>query len=60
MNGLKLIEKIYQINNQCPVVLMTGYGHKITREVQDRLKILKLLAKPVMVSDLANSLKVVF
>ena len=57
MTGEKLAEKIMEIRSDIPVILCTGYSEKITRKQAAEMGIQSLLMKPLVMYDLATTVR---
>jgi CheY-like chemotaxis protein len=57
LTGDKLAQKIINIRNDIPVVLCTGYSEKFTRQNASEMGIHSLLMKPLVMRDLANTVR---
>jgi PAS domain S-box-containing protein len=57
MTGDKLAEKIIDIRSDIPVILCTGYSEKITRRDASEMGIQSFLMKPLVMRDLANTVR---
>jgi len=57
MTGDKLAEKIIDIRSDIPVILCTGYSEKITRKDASEMGIQSFLMKPLVMRDLANTVR---
>jgi PAS domain S-box-containing protein len=57
MTGEKLAEKMMEIRSDIPVILCTGYSEKITRKHASEMGIQSLLMKPLVMYDLATSVR---
>jgi PAS domain S-box-containing protein len=55
--GDKLAKKIIHIRNDIPVVLCTGYSEKFTRQNASEMGIQTFLMKPLVMRDLANTVR---
>ncbi|MBN2279212.1 MAG: response regulator [Candidatus Marinimicrobia bacterium] len=60
MTGLTLSEKIHEINKNLPVIMMTGYGSKISKQEQLEAGIIKILTKPVLIHELSEFIREIF
>jgi PAS domain S-box-containing protein len=57
MTGEKLAEKMMDIRSDIPVILCTGYSEKITRKHAYEMGIQSLLMKPLVMRDLATTVR---
>ncbi len=57
LTGDKLVEKIYHINPNVPVILCTGLGDTVGKNSFDTPSIKGFLKKPVPVRDMANTVR---
>jgi PAS domain S-box-containing protein len=57
LTGEKLAEKMMKIRPNIPVILCTGYSEKITRKHASDQGIQSLLMKPLVMRDLANTVR---
>jgi PAS domain S-box-containing protein len=57
LTGDKLAKKIITIRNDIPVVLCTGYSEKFTRRNASEMGIQTFLMKPLVMRDLANTVR---
>jgi PAS domain S-box-containing protein len=57
MTGEKLAEKMMEIRSNIPVILCTGYSEKITRKRASEMGIQSFLMKPLVMRDLANTVR---
>jgi PAS domain S-box-containing protein len=57
LTGDKLAKKIINIRNDIPVVLCTGYSEKFTRRNASEMGIQTFLMKPLVMRDLANTVR---
>ena len=57
LTGDKLAKKIISIRNDIPVVLCTGYSEKFTRQNASEMGIQSFLMKPLVMRDLANTVR---
>ena len=57
MTGEKLAEKIMEIRSNVPVILCTGYSEKITRKQASEMGIQSFLMKPLVMRDLATTVR---
>ena len=57
LTGDKLAKKIINIRNDIPVVLCTGYSEKFTRQNASEMGIQSFLMKPLVMRDLANTVR---
>ena len=57
MTGIKLTQEILAIRSDIPIILCTGFNHKVT---VDRLKLLgasKILMKPVLIREMGEAVR---
>jgi DNA-binding NtrC family response regulator len=54
MTGLTLALKVHEINAALPIIMMSGYGNKVSLEAQHRAGISEIITKPIMVSEMAK------
>jgi CheY-like chemotaxis protein len=57
LTGDKLAKKIINIRSDIPVVLCTGYSEKFTRQNASEMGIVSFLMKPLVMRDLANTVR---
>jgi PAS domain S-box-containing protein len=57
MTGEKLAEKMMDIRSDIPVILCTGYSEKITRKHASDMGIQSFLMKPLVMRDLATTVR---
>ncbi|MGD1986630.1 MAG: response regulator, partial [Desulfobacterales bacterium] len=57
MSGDKLADKIIGIRSDIPIVLCTGYSEKFTRQHATDMGIQAFLMKPLVMQDLANTVR---
>ena len=57
MTGDKLAKKIIDIREDIPVVLCTGYSEKFTHQNASEMSIHNFLMKPLVMRDLANTVR---
>jgi CheY-like chemotaxis protein len=57
LTGDKLAKKLINIRNDIPVVLCTGYSEKFTRRNASEMSIHSFLMKPLVMRDLANTIR---
>ena len=57
MTGEKLAEKLMDIRADIPVILCTGYSEKFTRRQASDMGIRSFLMKPLVMQDLANTVR---
>jgi PAS domain S-box-containing protein len=57
MSGDRLAQKIIDIRNDIPIVLCTGYSEKFTRQNACEMGIRSFLMKPLVMRDLANTIR---
>ena len=57
MTGLDLAKQLHEINNELPIILMTGYGENILNENLDEYGIQNLIGKPIMQNELATAIR---
>ncbi|MGD9183116.1 MAG: PAS domain S-box protein [Desulfobacterales bacterium] len=57
MTGEKLAEKLMDIRADIPVILCTGYSEKFTRGQASNMGIRSFLMKPLVMQDLANTVR---
>jgi len=57
MTGDLLAAKIKRINPDIPIILCTGFSEKVSKESLSSLKINALLMKPVVISELAGTIR---
>ncbi len=60
MTGLKLSREVKKIKPNFPIIMMTGYGAKITEEEQKKAGILKILTKPILINELSSEIRKIF
>ncbi|MFP4547039.1 MAG: ATP-binding protein [Fidelibacterota bacterium] len=60
MTGYTLAQKIHDINENFPILMMTGYGAKITREEQQAVGIKKIISKPILIDELSQQIREMF
>lgn len=57
MTGLELSLQLQEIRSGTPVMIMTGYGDKLTDDTQKRYYINKVIGKPVEIRDMASAIR---
>jgi PAS domain S-box-containing protein len=57
MSGDKLAQKILELRNDIPIVLCTGYSEKFTRQNASEMGIRSFLMKPLVMKDLADTVR---
>jgi len=57
MAGERLAEKLMDIRADIPVILCTGYSEKFTRKHASAMGVRSFLMKPLLMQDLANTVK---
>ena len=57
LTGIELAEKIREINNDIPIIIFTGYGDIIQKDVLIKLKIHRVMIKPVKLQIIINILE---
>ncbi len=57
MTGEELAEKLMDIRADIPVILCTGYSEKFTRRQASEMGIRSFLMKPLVMQDLANTVR---
>ncbi|MGD9045172.1 MAG: response regulator [Desulfobacterales bacterium] len=57
MTGEKLAEKLMDIRVDIPVIFCTGYSEKFTRQHASAMGVRSFLMKPLLMQDLANSVR---
>jgi CheY-like chemotaxis protein len=57
MSGDRLAQKIIGIRKDIPIVLCTGYSEKFTRQNANEIGIQSFLMKPLVMRDLANTVR---
>ncbi|MBN2279922.1 MAG: PAS domain S-box protein [Candidatus Marinimicrobia bacterium] len=60
MTGLAFARKIHEINENIPIVMMTGYGNKISKADQETAGITAVMTKPIMVNEISEILDEIF
>ena len=57
ITGLQLAVSVYEIRDDLPVVLVTGYREELTSEIRNRTGIRKVLMKPVNIQKLSEAVR---
>ncbi len=57
MTGKELAVELLKINPQLPIILCTGFSETITEEAAKRLGIQAFILKPIVMSDLAKTMR---
>ena len=57
MTGLELAKQIHKIRSELPLILMTGYGENITKDIQKHYGIQEILGKPIVLRKLASTIR---
>jgi CheY-like chemotaxis protein len=57
MTGMALAQKMLQIRPDIPIILCTGYSEEITRDRAREIGIREFLMKPLMMGDLARTIR---
>jgi signal transduction histidine kinase len=57
MTGKELAEKVLQIRPAIPVILCTGFSETITEEAAKRIGIQAFILKPIVMADLAETMR---
>lgn len=57
LTGKQLAQKILELNPKTPIIMCTGFSDKIDQDSAEKIGIKALLKKPVILSDLAHTLK---
>ncbi len=60
MTGYELARKIHEISEDFPILMMTGYGAKITRQDQQSVGIKKIISKPILIDELSHHIREIF
>jgi PAS domain S-box-containing protein len=53
LDGMQLAAKLNSLKTHTPILLMSGYGCKINPEDQERLGIVQIIAKPILINELS-------
>jgi len=59
MTGLELAKNIKNYKYQVPVLLITGQGHNLSKEMLTNFGITKLINKPIKLQDMVTSISVI-
>ncbi len=59
MTGKELATEILKINPDVPIILCTGFSETITEEAAKRIGIQAFILKPIVMSDLAETMRLV-
>ena len=59
MTGLEFAKQLHTLHPNLPVILMTGYGEHISREIQKHFNIKEIIGKPIAIRDLAEIVRCV-
>jgi PAS domain S-box-containing protein len=59
LTGVELAKEILPLRPQIPIIICTGYGESITLEKAKALGIRELILKPIIPSDLAESIRLI-
>jgi len=57
MNGERLAEKMLEIRPDIPIIICTGFSDAVPREIIRRIGIRDVLVKPMILSDLAKTIR---
>jgi PAS domain S-box-containing protein len=57
ITGLDLAKHIHRFHPDLPVILMTGYGEKLTSDIQKHYGIREVIGKPIEIRDLAAAIR---
>jgi two-component system cell cycle sensor histidine kinase/response regulator CckA len=57
ITGLDLAKHIHTFHPDLPVILMTGYGEKLTSDIQKHYGIREVIGKPIEIRDLAAAIR---
>jgi signal transduction histidine kinase len=57
MTGKELAEKLLMIKPELPIILCTGFSETITEEAAQRVGIQAFILKPIVMADLANTMR---
>ena len=57
MTGDQLAKEILKLRPDIPIILCTGFSERINNQVVKDIGIRKLLIKPIMIGDLANTIR---
>ena len=60
ITGLDLAHKVHEEIPDLPIIMMSGYGTKITRDQQKKAGILKILTKPILIQELSHEIREIF
>jgi CheY-like chemotaxis protein/anti-sigma regulatory factor (Ser/Thr protein kinase) len=60
LTGLELSRKIHQIRRGLPIIMITGYGNKLSRKEQEAAGITKLIGKPVLMGEISQLVRDLF
>lgn len=57
LTGIELAEKIREINNDIPIIIYTGYGDIIQKDIIRKLNIHRVMIKPVKLQEIIDVLE---
>ncbi len=57
LTGIDLVKEFRKINSELPVVLITGYGEKIPGDVYKHYGINEVVAKPIVLVQIAEAIR---
>jgi len=57
MTGIELAERLLEIRKDIPIVLGTGYSEMITQQRAIQLGIKRIIIKPLIIKELANTIR---
>ena len=57
MTGVELAEKLWIIQNNLPVILMTGYAEALSEEQSKKIGIKEFLFKPIVQQELTKAIR---
>ncbi len=60
LTGIELAQKINQIDNTLPIILITGYSEELTPTLKEKYGIKEILMKPVVAAQMAQTIRKVF
>ncbi len=55
MNGLDLARRIQSINSRVPILLCTGFSHRLTKQMWQSAGVFDLLMKPLIAGELSRA-----
>lgn len=59
MTGLELSDQLKRIRSGIPIIIMTGYGNKLTPDTRKQYGITEVIGKPIVTPKLASTIRTV-